>query len=183
MKPTLQNPSLPMAANPQKVAHPQMARTNGPLSGSPHPHRPPIGKWSGMSHPTIAALLRKESTLQDELDDRQQSIADSAEQDQTSPYAWPAFQAWLLKLKIRLYGFCPPKPAKPARPSSSNHLGARLHLRWIRTLETLPLFGRPNSYICGDSYNGVAMRPNVSTTIQRTIRSDIGPGGLDPQDL
>ena len=112
-----------------------------------------------MSHPAQAALLRKESALQDELDDMQQSIADSAEQGQTSPYAWPAFRVWFLKWKIRLYGFCPPKPAKPARPSASNHLGVRLHFDWIRTVEALPLFGKPNSYICGGSYNGAAMHP------------------------
>lgn len=148
----LSAPSLEMAACSQNTI------PNPPVPGTVPPRTPPTGRCPDTLHPVRAALLRKESELQDELGDMRQSIADAAAEGRPGPYAWPAGRVWLQEWKIRLYGFQPPKPATRPRPLSEAPLGARLHLRWIVLHEALRQWSMPTAYIYRGSCRGILWR-------------------------
>ncbi len=115
----------------------QTAKSTAPGGPRREPARPHILQFPGNCPPARSALLRLEMRLQDELDDTQQAIADAEESDSPSPFAWPAWRLCWIRTKIRLFGFRPPKPPSPLRPSSTDRLAERLHLRWARLIGTL----------------------------------------------
>lgn len=142
------NPNRPEESSAATAAHCQTAKPIAPGAECGLPPKPRSRPLPGSPAPARAALLRIELRLQDELDDARQAIADAAESGQPTPFVWPAAHPCWIRTKMRLFGFRPPKPSRPLRPSTGDRLGERLHLHWTTILQALLRCPPPNPGIC-----------------------------------
>lgn len=156
-------------ASEEKEHRHQTARAGQIPFPVPTPAMPPVRASTGNCHPVVAELLRRELTLQDELADTRQELAEAAMMGQPMVSISLVARLIWIRAKIRLCGFVPPKAARRPRPPGAVRLSTRLHLRWIRTIEYCLRWPKPVEHSHSRSWDKMEER---DANLQKSKQSE-----------